>query len=183
MVKFEEEIELWFIHDLSSGRRCFANMGGIRKKRRRGVTLVEVIVGALIIAVIVLAALNFQMYCALHTREADVRATAGRLGLLLLEAWKTNGVDVTAFNPTAADFNLYLPDNFSTNSEGLGGTGVELGRYDVTLDGVNYYVTLLYSAGSPQMLSACVAWNRDNYRAGDLGSNPQSVWLTSYAIY
>lgn len=158
-------------------------MGRIRKKQKRGVTLVEVMVAALIIAIVVIGVMSYLYTSAMHARKADIRVTAGRLGQLLLEAWKTNGVDITTFNPTAADFNLSLPDSFSTNTVGLGGTGIELGRYDITLDGVNYYVTLLYSAGSPQMLSACVAWNRDDYQAGTLGSNPQSVWLTGYAIY
>jgi len=42
-------------------------------------------VASLAVFVIFIGAMNFQYYCATAARKADVRATAARLGLLLLE--------------------------------------------------------------------------------------------------
>jgi hypothetical protein len=60
-------------------------------------------VASLAVFVVVVGAMNFQYYCAMDARKADVRATAGRLGLLLLEAWKTVEGD--------ADYDPVSPDN------------------------------------------------------------------------
>jgi len=167
------------------------NMGWILKKRNRGVTLVEVMVAALVVLVVVVGAMAYQGACALNARRADARATASRLGLLVLEGWKSAGANVTAFDPTDNQFDLSLPTGLNTTGVGLGGVGTELGRYVTRINGVNYYMTLIYSAGyvyptppgaPPPMLTVLTAWNRDDFMADELGDYAQSVRLSTYAI-
>jgi len=167
------------------------NMGRILKIRRRGVTLIEVMVAALVVLVVVVGAMAYQAACAINARKADASATASRLGLLVLEGWKSAGANITAFNPTDDQFDLNLPNQINTTSVGLGGVGTELGRYEIAVNGVTYYMTLIYSAdyvyppppgAPPAMLTVLTAWNRDDFMAGELGEYPESVRLSTYAI-
>ena len=57
-------------------------------KQNRGGTLVEVMMGVLVLMVVLIGVLNYQYFCALDARKSDVRVKASRLGLLLLEGWK-----------------------------------------------------------------------------------------------
>lgn len=162
-------------------------LGRVWKYRNCGLTLIEVMIAVLVAVVIVIGALSYMYACALNARAADVRITATRVGQLLLETWKVTGTivggvwDVTAFNPTTA-FGPELANNFQSTAADLGGTGVELGDYRIRIDGVHYFVTLLYNSSRPQMLSARVAWNR-NLTSTTLESDFRYVDLTSHAIY
>lgn len=131
--------------------------------------------------------------CAWNARRAEVRITATRIGQVLLETWKLTGSydadmhwswNVTNFDPTNAYFNLTLPDNFSSDGFDLGGIGPgELGDFNIELDGVTYFVTLLYDNNMPNMLSARVAWNKDLHSSAFDSDNYHYVDVTSYAIY
>jgi prepilin-type N-terminal cleavage/methylation domain-containing protein len=141
------------------------NMGRILKKRNRGLTLIEVMVAAAAILVVLIGAMSFQMYCARDARRADVRAVAGRLGLLLLENWRSiQGTDT--FDPLAV-LNYYPAEFTIVNDAGNdGGSGYEpaLRRFVVRVENiyVDYHVTLSYSDSDPldglRNLVVCVAW-------------------------
>lgn len=165
-------------------------MERVRKNRNNGLTLIEVMVSMLVIMIIVIGAVSYMYASMWNARRAEVRITAARIGQLLLETWKVTGpVDingdwnVAAFNPIT-DFGPELPNNFQAAAIGPGGTGGgELGNYQIQIDGVNYFVTLLYNNNSqPRMLNARVAWNID-LASATLGSNFQYIDLTSNAIY
>jgi prepilin-type N-terminal cleavage/methylation domain-containing protein len=162
-------------------------MERVRKNRNNGLTLIEVMVSMLVILIIVIGAVSYMYASMWNARRAEVRITATRVGQLLLETWKVtgpvvNGVwNVTAFNPIT-DFGPELPTNFQATAIDLGGIGVELGDYQIQIDGVHYFVTLLYNNSQPRMLNARVAWNID-LASATLGSNFKYIDLTSNAIY
>ncbi|MHC4507897.1 MAG: type IV pilus modification PilV family protein [Planctomycetota bacterium] len=162
-------------------------MGKSGRERNRGVTLIEVMVGAVIIAVAVLGAINFQEYCAMHARWADVRATAGRIGLIAMEGWK--GVaGSTAWDPLEP-FEAH-PEEFTLTerhgNEYTGSTIYEPGwrRFVVRAErmGVEYHVTLSYSESEvePDRLLACVAW-KNNLHSSD--PPDREIFLEQYANY
>ena len=161
-------------------------MGRCRKQQNRGLTLIEVMIAAFAILVIIIGVMNFQYYCALDARKADVRATAGRIGLLLLEGWNTEG-GIETYNPIA-DFGQPPLDDF-----GLGGTpgipGLDnmLGDecYRIKVNGAYYFVKLSYQdmADDLRMLNASIAWSRD-YGSDTLDYHSRRlVSLTKYAYY
>ena len=160
-------------------------MGRIRKQRNKGLTLVEVMVAAAAVLIIVVGAMNFQFYCALDARKADVRATAGRLGLLLLEGWNTQG-GIETYNPIA-DFGQPPLDNFAgdVSAPEIPGLDNVLNCYRIKLDGAYYFVKLSYEdiADEPRMLNASVAWSR-NFGSDTLDFHSRRlVSLTKYAYY
>ena len=150
--------------------------------KRSGFTIIEVIVALAVILVIVIGALSFQYYCAADTREADVRAGANRLALLMLEGWRGSGGQVppstAGFDPVA-EFGSLVP--ISTTSIGLAGVGPELGKYKIVANRANYFVTLSYNdTVDPTLrtLGVTVAWGR-NYKAEELDEYVRSVALTT----
>jgi type II secretory pathway pseudopilin PulG len=167
-------------------------MQRLHRHHNDGLTLIEVMVSLLVILFIGIGAVSYMYACAWNARRAEVRITATRIGQVLLETWKLTGSydalgrwswNVTNFNPTNAYFNLTLPDSFSSDGFDLGGIGPgELGDFNIQIDGVTYFVTLLYDNNLPNMLSARVAWNK-NLRSATLDSDYHYVDVTSYAIY
>ncbi len=166
-------------------------MQRLHRQPNSGLTLIEVMVSLLVILFMLVGAVSYMYACAWNARRAEVRITATRIGQILLETWKLTGSyasghwswNVTNFNPTNAYFNLTLPDSFNSDSFDLGGTGPgELGDFNIQIDGVTYFVTLLYDNNLPNTLSARVAWNK-NLRSATLDSDYHYVDVTSYAIY
>lgn len=151
------------------------DMGRNLQKRNGGVTLIEVMVAALALLVILIGVMNFQYYCAADAHKADVRAVAGRIGLLLLEDWKARQGDNT-FDPLIVLDNY--PDEFTivNGSSNDGGSGYDppFSRFVVKVDntGVDYHTTLSYSDQDPldglRNLAVCVAWrSRSNLAEPD----------------
>jgi len=149
-------------------------------------TIIEVVVALSTILVVVIGALSFQYYCAVDAREADVRAGANRLALLMLEGWRGAGGRVpevgeqAPFNPVGEFRPILGDDNIRDSSVGLPGLspGQELGRYRVVLNRVNYFVTLSYDDGDPRTLSVTVSWSR-NYKSEELSEHVRLVSLTT----
>jgi len=156
----------------------------MRKKQNRGVTLIEVMVASLAVFVIFIGVMNFQYYCAVAARKADVRATAARLGLLLLEDWKTAGGDadyvpVSVFGPAGLDI-LDIEDS-TIGPVGLNNV-IIAGSSMITIGNTEYCVTLSYDDGindpqGPQMLNVTIA-NRSI--SGELD---RPISITTYANY
>lgn len=166
-------------------------MARVRRHRKNGLTLIEVMVSLLVILIIAIGAMSYMYASAVHAKEADVRATAARIGLLLMEGWKGNGVDVTLFNPadTAQGFNKLPLSDFSDPGmlPSLPGLTNTLHNYRIEAYNIKYFVKMTYSNYAlsdtmPRSLSICVAWNRD-YRSATLGANPNTVVISDYAIY
>ena len=168
-------------------------------RKNHGLTLIEIMVTIVIIAIGVIGAMAFRYYCALDARKADIHITAGRVGLLLLEGWKGTGgyvtgdPDAVAFNPVGHFGPSFGPSMDISDSNPAGWppglidlTGI-LGSYRIFANRVNYYVTLSYQdveapADEPRILNVSVAWSRDN-SPGGLDSSYKTVNLTTYVTH
>lgn len=157
-----------------------------RTRNNRGATLIEVMVAALVLMIIFIGVLSYLYFCAMNARRADVQVRAGRLGLLLLEGWKT--VEGNANYDVVSNFDE-LPlgdfDNPGTLPDIPALPNLLQGRsYRINIDGVNYFVKLSYDdTSAPRTLNAAVAWNR-SYDAETLDFNSSRlVSLTKYANF
>jgi type II secretory pathway pseudopilin PulG len=155
-------------------------------KQNRGGTLVEVMVAVLVLMVILIGVLSYLYFTAMDARRTDVRVTASRLGLLLLEGWKTvEGADtydvVSDFaQPPLTDFS-----NPGSLDDVPGLANLLQGRsFRVDVDGTKYFVKLSYDdAAAPRTLNAAIAWNRD-YGAETLDFHSRRlISLTKYANF
>ena len=167
-------------------------MGLTLKKRNRGVTLVEVMIAAIAVLAILIGVMSYQYCCALDVRKADVRATAGRLGLLLLDAWKAREGDVLTYDPEL-DLSLFLPDGnqfllIDPPPQDPPGLTNPFRYYSIEVNGAKYFVKLSYADNRPEppigrMLNASVAWSR-NFGSDTLAFDAQRlIKLTNYASY
>ena len=155
-------------------------MRSIGPSERPGFTMVEIMVALAGFLVVIVGALSFQYYCAVDTREADVRAGANRLALMLLEGWRGSGgrVDGTyAYNPIVEFGNLL--DIESTTFE-MAGPGVAFGLYKIDANRANYFATLRHVTNGvdPRTLVVTVAWSA-SYRAEIPDEYVRHVTLTT----
>jgi len=156
------------------------------------VTLIEVMVASLAVFVILVGVMNFQFYCALDARKADVQVTASRLGLALLESWRAAGGRVLPFYNPALEFDEPPLTNFVTVADpGLPGLATTFQVYRIAVDGVMYFTKLSYAdvdinPGTPRRLrtlNVSVAWSRD-WGATTLNFDPRRlVRVTNYTDY
>lgn len=155
----------------------------MQKKQNRGLTLIEVMVASLAVFVIFIGVMNFQYYCALAARKADIRATAARLGQFLLEDWKTTGGDadyvpVSVFGPAGLD--ILNIENSVIGPVGLSNE-ITAGPCIITIGNTEYCVTLSYDDGVidpiPQMLNVSVAYKSIS------GELDRPISITTYENY
>jgi prepilin-type N-terminal cleavage/methylation domain-containing protein len=159
------------------------------RRRPRGLTLIEVTVSIAVVTIVILAAIGTRYLAVKQAVRADAYNTAGRIGLLLLEGWRSTDLDIyeplvrlggqisisqstTGPDVTAAGFNLYTsPDGYA--------------HYDIVQGPRHYYATLGYTdvdptvgAERPPVLHVTVAFRHD-YGAWD-ASSANYVQLTTY---
>ena len=156
-------------------------------RRQRGFTLIEVMISVLIIMVLATGAMGYQYHSTRDVKISEVQATAARVAMLLLEAWKGQQGDTT-FDPTdvfgsemSVQTSMIGPD-IPTNSMGVALT--TLGSYEVVVRGVHYYVALSYedpSALEPMLLNATIGW-RNNYTQGELEGNERLVRYSTFLV-
>jgi hypothetical protein len=145
-------------------------------------------VATLVVMVILIGVMHFQYHCALDTYKADVHVTAARLGLLLLDGWKTTEGDVLTYNPEV-DFDLLALDEFTVVADpGLPGVANSFKIYRVEVNSVKYFVKMSYAdeTGGPsirRVLNVAIAWSRD-WGSTTLDFEPRRlIRLTKYASY
>jgi type II secretory pathway pseudopilin PulG len=151
-----------------------------RRVRRRGLTLIEVIVSILLVMVVILAAIGTRYLATQQARRGDAYSTAGKLGLMLLEAWRSSTAPST-YNPITT-----FAGQMTVSTSGTGPPAptdfTTLGSYHVVLDNVHYYPTLAYIGATteqPAVLHVSVAF-RQNYQAGTISTGDNCVRLTTY---
>ena len=155
-----------------------------RWRRSRGFTLVEVALSILLVTVIVLAAMSVRYLAVKQARRGDAYNTAGKLGQMLLEGWRSSGAPNT-YNPiTRFAGQTAIVITTSTMAPPAPSGFTTLGRYQVVLDNVNYYVTLAYinenvMTQQPAVLHAVVGF-RHNYEAASVATSGNYVRLTTY---
>lgn len=159
-----------------------------RNFRLKGMTLIEIMIAIIVVMIVVTGIMSYRYYSALDAKKAEVRATAGRISLLLLEGWKGLQGD-TAYDPEVMFSSQIaisetvdgpeLPTDFSGVLFNL------LGYYETVVDGVYYYSTLAYrdeTASEPQILNIATVWRHD-YSEGIVSETDKSVKLTTYTDY
>jgi hypothetical protein len=141
-------------------------------------------VSILLVMTIVMAALGVRYLAVKEARRGDAYNAAGRLGEMMLEGWRSAGAPNT-YDPVArfagqtvitistATLAPPAPSGFTT-----------LGRYQVVLDHVNYFVTLAYinedlMAQRPAVLNATVGFQH-NYQAASVATSGNYARLTTY---
>jgi len=143
-------------------------MVGSGKHSNKGLTLVEVMVTLLVALIIAIGVMSYMYATAAHAHMADVRATASRLGLLLLEGWKTQAGDILLYDPqvdfdnnTLIPFTEFAPLAPAPNPPGL--TNV-FKYYRIRIDSIQYFVKMSYQdiANGQQELNVAVAWDRSS---------------------
>lgn len=140
-----------------------------------GVTLVEVMVSMVILAIVALGALGYQYHAAREGRIAKAQITATRTAQLLLEDWKSTGGS-TNYNPTTLGLGFLTPPDAADEAD-----------YFITVDYLPMYIVLSYndvgtddSAGIIlREVSVTVSWRRD-HRVGSREINDPSLVLTTY---
>jgi len=155
-----------------------------RWARPRGFTLIEVAISILLVMTIVVAAISVRYLAVQQARRGDAYNTAGKLGQMLLEGWRSSGAPAT-YDPIARFAGQTVIVITTTTMAPPAPTGfTTLGRYQVVLDNVNYYVTLAYinedvMTQQPAVLHAVVGF-RHNYQAASVATGANYVRLTTY---
>jgi prepilin-type N-terminal cleavage/methylation domain-containing protein len=150
-------------------------MEGSRENSSNGLTLIEVLVTIVVVAVAVLGAMGYRYWCALDARRADVQITGARLGWMLLENWKAAGGDAT-YQPEMKRMQL-PPGPGPAHPTGF----VPLGSYHAYFDGVHYYATLSSkdaAATAARTLNVNVGWMK-RYQEWDASGNHTTLSLTT----
>jgi hypothetical protein len=129
----------------------------------------------LIIAVAVIGAMSFRLYCVTDAKKADVQAGAIRFASMILEDWKACGEDLTAPDVYDPISRLGISSQFT-----IGGSSPNYQIQD-SANGVYYNATLIYTnatSTTPKFLTIVISW-RKGY--GSSGSVEHSRSLTTYA--
>ncbi|MCJ7730403.1 MAG: prepilin-type N-terminal cleavage/methylation domain-containing protein [Sedimentisphaerales bacterium] len=98
-----------------------------------GLTLIEAVIAMAMLAIVVLGALGYQYYAALHARIARAQIVATRTAQLLLEDWKSTGGS-TEYDPykLKLGFSAKLSVPAHWNDGGGAGTILNGGVYAIT---------------------------------------------------
>ena len=151
-----------------------------RYKSLAGITLIEVMAAIVIVTVAVLGASAYRYYSALDARKAAAQSTAARIALMLSENWRGRSFDrIPTYDPVAqlgADIKI---DSSTAGPEYAAGFN-PLGRYQIVMDGANYWAALSYrdDADDLRALNTVVAWGQN--RAADAAAADKTFKLTAY---
>ena len=84
----------------------------VLRKKKSGVTLIELMVAMVVIIIAVLGATMYRYGSVTDARRADIQMCAGRVALLVMEEWKV----------AAGSYTFDLADDISLNSVFAGGS-------------------------------------------------------------
>lgn len=112
-------------------------MDAKRPKFAAAVTLIEIMVAMVVLAIATLGALSYQYHAARHARIARAQIAATRAAQLLLEDWKSTGGS-KEYNPTilAVGFSspLPIPTKWTSMSSLLWAEPLNRAVYPITVD-------------------------------------------------
>jgi hypothetical protein len=148
------------------------------RKLSCGLTLVEAATAMALLAIVVLGAMGYQYYAALHARIARAQIAATRTAQLLLEDWKSTGGD-TAYDPSTLGLGFSSSTAVPANFSGATGLGSPLnnGVYKVTVDGLPMVVMLTWAdvSGDAQLRQLAVIVNFGEISGGKITNSTK--WL------
>ncbi len=166
---------------------------------KRGLTLVEIMIVVLIIAVAVIGAINFRFFGVTNAKKADVQANATRIGSMMLETWKGLGdvpTDPLMLPPYLAVFetainNLNTNPHFTLSSAAIGSAApsfTAMKSYQIRdlANGVYYFATLSYkpavtgSTPEPQAFNVSISWFWDYGTSDPQNHGKNIISLSTY---
>ena len=142
------------------------NLAGNGRRRSRGMTLVEVVLACVVVAIGVVGGLSYGYHGAVQTQHARTHASAVRVGYYLLEDWKANGgselyasAASMVPNPTTLEID---GQRFSYDADD--------GLFKITVEHVAMEIELIRPVGYQQFmdLSARVRWLRGPVTIGSV---------------
>jgi hypothetical protein len=153
------------------------------KDSMRGLSLIEVQVTLVVALVTVLGAIQFRFYSAKAGTRAEAYYVATQTGNHILKTWRASG-QLADFDPVTRLSGDDAAFSITTFNSGLSiPTGMTLlGHYQVQSGDYHTIVTLAYqgeTSNSPALRSVGVGW-RNDYQAGALSANNDSVWVCLY---
>ncbi len=151
-------------------------------RRRRGFSLVSVMIAMAILFAALIGTSNFRYYSTLDAQKAAAKITAARIGLMLCESWR--GLEGAETYDPAAHFGSALTITQSTTGPAKLEDFTLLGNCTVTLNGANYYITLSWKDVSTGLraLNIIVAWAQREQGTSSLNDADKSFKLTTYAL-
>ena len=109
-------------------------LSSAQKKRVRGLTLIEVVLATVIIAIAAIGALSYEYHGVKQMQIAKARSSAVRIGYFLLEDWKSNGGSTLY---ATNSHKVASPDNLDMGFRYIGNK-----TYKVTIDNIPMRVKL-----------------------------------------
>ncbi|HUT28310.1 MAG TPA: prepilin-type N-terminal cleavage/methylation domain-containing protein [Sedimentisphaerales bacterium] len=153
----------------------------IKNKRTKGMSLIEVMLAVLILAISVVGASAYRYYSTLDARRADMQSAAARIGMLLCENWRgVRGSE--SWDPAAHLGSELTMSPITSPPQSLGFSDfTTLGAYTVTVDGINYYTGLCWKDVSTDLraLNVVVAWSQRD-TGGTINDADKLFKLTTY---
>jgi prepilin-type N-terminal cleavage/methylation domain-containing protein len=166
-----------------------------KSKYTCGVSLIEVMIATVILAVAIIGASGYRYYTTVDARKSADKVTAARIALMLCESWRGAKGSLT-FDPVVH----FTPELKVIQIEGpsdTGGFGASswesalLGAYTVHLNGANYIAALRWKDVNTKLrtLSIEVSWNQRRsdsdytgnktcYQGGETLSSPETDYST-----
>ncbi len=124
-----------------------------------GLTLIEIMLAILVLAVMVIGTAGYRYYSELDARKAVKQANAARIALTLLENWR--GRIGNTDSATLAALTVGLTDVGATGQTLPTGYTQFGNCYQAQLDGVNYYLTMSYNPtikSGLKVLHVAIVW-------------------------
>lgn len=153
--------------------------------QRKGMTMIEVMVAAVLIVVAVLGAMGFRYLTALDAKKADIQISAGRVGLLLIEGWKAKDGDLN-YDPVS-EFNsagIIIVQNGSGGPSSPTGFSLKpTPHFEIQENDMYFYTTLSYKddPNLPRIINARVGWLQGAGQGSGSGAN-QYITISNFVI-
>ena len=138
-----------------------------------GVTLIEVMLAIVMVAMIVLGASGYRYYALLDVRKAEMRNNAATIALLFCENWRGRGFNAAAtFEPWD-----------SLGSALIEEADIGKKKYTININGVRYYTALAWLELGEELkaLNVTVRWaQRQRLEDGGPPAPDKSFYLTTF---
>ncbi len=147
-----------------------------------GESLIEVMITIVVLSVGVIAASGYRYHSTLNIARADTQTAAAGIAWTLCESWRgvkgdPNYNPVTSLTPALT---ITVGDGPATP------TGFTLmGKYHVTLNGVNYFVNMSWKnlSASLRILNVTVAWAQAKRGQTTLSDTDKQFKVVTYTQY
>lgn len=152
-------------------------------KRSHGLTLVEVIVSMLIMAIVAVGTSGYRYYTTIDAKRAEKYIAGARIALLLCESWK--GVQGNGTYDPVANFQTDLSIAGSAEGPPVPVGLTSLNSYKITSDDTSYYATLAWKdvTSGFRELNVAVQWDQRMNGTGVFSEVDKNYSLTTYVTY